>query len=653
MAAGVSDSYCGKPSYHSETRIVLLGMRGAGVSSTGNTILGREAFTVGRKTVQCERREGVVSGRQVTVIDTPGMEGYFTESISEEVKEEIMKSVSLCSPGPHAFILVFEIGAFKYIKIETIEEQLRQFGETVWRHTIVLFTRGDKLTNTTIEKYLKKDGKSLQKIVKKCRYRYHVFNNKDRSDDTQVAELLRKIEMVANINGQCFTATLDIHTLQKMCEGMERHILELRQRLEKAMSEKELQREELETAIVDLRQRLEKTMTEKEQQREELQRQIEQRGEMYEEKLRQMRKDIEERETKINKLQQALGKNPGMESTPVMQRLCDYVIPARKTSSLPILPPNMREEGPAPSKGRCMIQESSNVRDVEPQALRSSNTNEDKVEQDVTARSEDGLEDGYKKNDSNNQHSENIKGMDILKLGCGEHKVDPKHVMTEPLKEREAVPPLRRRSSEHLPSISECKTDSPWEVSMEGAAAASKEAVPAQIKTREKKEKCPGSSDTGSEGLPGPCEQSNKISWKKRLSSWLPSIGNNKKGTKSPATSTPETTAAPSSTTGSFPETADKSFPAHPASNPITSYAQRSYSVTNMAPSTPESGETMTDASRCQSDTNLFRCRKQSFASSAASSLMTFLSRSSHSVLSVMSKSTFKGSTISLPAVFL
>ena len=56
----------------SEVRIVLLGYRNAGKSSSGNTILGREEFVTVGRTAQCVKRQGQVAGRQVTVVEAPG-----------------------------------------------------------------------------------------------------------------------------------------------------------------------------------------------------------------------------------------------------------------------------------------------------------------------------------------------------------------------------------------------------------------------------------------------------------------------------------------------------------------------------------------------------------------------------------------------------
>lgn len=60
-------------SEETEIRLILIGSRWAGKSSSGNTILRKERFECGRtRTAQSEVRHGLVDGRKLTVIDAPG-----------------------------------------------------------------------------------------------------------------------------------------------------------------------------------------------------------------------------------------------------------------------------------------------------------------------------------------------------------------------------------------------------------------------------------------------------------------------------------------------------------------------------------------------------------------------------------------------------
>ncbi|XP_036436224.1 uncharacterized protein LOC118814632 [Colossoma macropomum] len=196
----------------SDLRILLLGYINGGRSSAGNTILGRKEFDF-QRTTHCVKRQGEVAGRRITVVEAPGWwSNKPVEDSTELLKREIVFSVSLCPPGPHTVLLVVSLKfSFKETYKRVLEGYLMLLSEKVWNHTIVLFTSGDCLGNRTIEQYIECEGKALQWLVEKCGNRYHVFNNKNRGDETQVRELLEKIEeMVAANSGQNFDTSRNI-----------------------------------------------------------------------------------------------------------------------------------------------------------------------------------------------------------------------------------------------------------------------------------------------------------------------------------------------------------------------------------------------------------------------------------------------------------
>src|SRR4029434_9861602 len=78
----------------SDMRIVLLGWKKVGKSSSGNTILGREEFDTSGETSECVKREGETAGRHITVVEAPGW--IYNQSVvdtPEHVKQEIVVSV--------------------------------------------------------------------------------------------------------------------------------------------------------------------------------------------------------------------------------------------------------------------------------------------------------------------------------------------------------------------------------------------------------------------------------------------------------------------------------------------------------------------------------------------------------------------------------
>ncbi|XP_026084283.1 GTPase IMAP family member 8-like [Carassius auratus] len=186
-------------SHQENIRLILLGAKGSGKSSTGNSVLAAGSdlsFTVNKRTTQCMKETFTVAGRQVTVVDTPGWwMNYFTQDSSAFDKEEIVKSVYLCPPGPHAFLLVVRADrSFTETYRRAIEEHIELISKDIWNHSVVLFTFGDWLSDTTIEQYIESEGKALQWLVERCRNCYHVLNNKSLGNNFQITELLEKIE---------------------------------------------------------------------------------------------------------------------------------------------------------------------------------------------------------------------------------------------------------------------------------------------------------------------------------------------------------------------------------------------------------------------------------------------------------------------------
>ncbi|KAM4534573.1 GTPase IMAP family member 8 [Fundulus diaphanus] len=177
-------------------RLVLLGAKGSGKTLALNTILGREKSRRLGRTAQCCVGDGVVFGRQVTIVDTPGWwMNYFCSESPLFDRREMVLSLSLCPPGPHVFLLVIRADrAFTETYRRAAQEHLELISERVWSRVILLFTFGDWLGGTTTEQLIESEGEPLRWLVEKCSNRYHVLNSKTKGDGFQVRELIGKIE---------------------------------------------------------------------------------------------------------------------------------------------------------------------------------------------------------------------------------------------------------------------------------------------------------------------------------------------------------------------------------------------------------------------------------------------------------------------------
>ncbi|KAL1279079.1 hypothetical protein QQF64_025752 [Cirrhinus molitorella] len=230
---------------------------GNGKSATGNTILGRNEFvsqlSTDSVTTVCQKGVGEVDGRSVAVVDTPGL--FDTTLSNDQVMEEIVKCVSLSSPGPHVFVIVLSLGRFIQMETDTVELIKKIFGPKAAQFSIVLFTRGDELENESIQDYVKRSNNTqLKKIIRDCGNRFLVFNNREKKDRTQVIHLLKMIEELKNTNaGRYFT--------NNMFEEAE---MSIKKRMEEILKEREreiqIQHEELRIKYETEMEKLKKTL---------------------------------------------------------------------------------------------------------------------------------------------------------------------------------------------------------------------------------------------------------------------------------------------------------------------------------------------------------------------------------------------------------
>ncbi|KAJ0005905.1 hypothetical protein NQD34_015799 [Periophthalmus magnuspinnatus] len=147
----------------------------------------------------CVRRQTFnQKGQRIIVISTPDRWVQYNVQDPGLINKNMAECLSMCQPGPHAFLMVVPLGANKG-KEWTVEGPLTLLNDHIWKNTIVVFTKPEKLKGISIEDYVTKI-KFLGPLLERCGHRYHLLDTSFYGQESQVEQLWEKIDALVEDN---------------------------------------------------------------------------------------------------------------------------------------------------------------------------------------------------------------------------------------------------------------------------------------------------------------------------------------------------------------------------------------------------------------------------------------------------------------------
>ncbi|GFS13202.1 immune-associated nucleotide-binding protein 1 [Elysia marginata] len=203
----------------SQHDFLLIGATGTSKSSSGNTILNKKTFQVGRNfesethETNWEWRE--YKGKVIKVVDIPGLnDTRYTEDEGLQFLQNRMKEAMMISPdGYTAFLYTIPYGtrftSYDFNDLQTLKKILRpDFTKT---HCVLVITKGDDFeadhegSDETFDTWLEKQKGCFRDLVEECGNRVILLDNRTKDKikrEAQLDALLDKVNELQQHSGK-------------------------------------------------------------------------------------------------------------------------------------------------------------------------------------------------------------------------------------------------------------------------------------------------------------------------------------------------------------------------------------------------------------------------------------------------------------------
>ncbi|KAG8512265.1 GTPase IMAP family member 6 [Galemys pyrenaicus] len=161
---------------------------GSGKCATGNSILGRCEFesrlSAKPVTQAFQRGRCAWDGLELDVLDTPDL--LSREGLADEALRDACAAIRLSAPGPHAVLLVTQLGRSTEQDRAAVRRLQELLGAAVLAHTVLVFTRKEDLEDGSLDEFVRDtDNRALARLDVLCSRRHCGFDNRARGAEQE------------------------------------------------------------------------------------------------------------------------------------------------------------------------------------------------------------------------------------------------------------------------------------------------------------------------------------------------------------------------------------------------------------------------------------------------------------------------------------